>query len=283
VEVDIFDDEAPVTVVQAELAPEEPQPNAASPEYESVDVSLDEPEITPVAAVSPQEEDLETPNFEDLEPEPSLPSDSSLPVEPIFEASPEPTPALDAEPVFDPEPTIDLEPSFDPEPTIDPEPTFDPEPAFDPEPIVAPPAPRPSAPGLGAESPAIETNVAIAKAPPSPPPPPQIPKTQRVKMEAPEITASIGKIRESLTNTGDLPTSRSPMDPTETFMVNPGSLEVLAENDDTHSLGRPAEILSQEAPISVDEDFDLDGNDGFESDLSGEMDFGSLDDLDDDE
>jgi hypothetical protein len=121
--------------------------------------------------------------------------------------------------------------------------------------------------------------------PPSPGPQPRM-----VKMEPPENTAALDNIRSTLIGTGDLPKAGSP-DPTETFMVQPGSLEILDElaDDDTHSLlsqepaPLPSDTRSAQAQVSLEDDLDFgDPGEDFDPETPETVEFDGLDELDDD-
>jgi hypothetical protein len=148
--------------------------------------------------------------------------------------------------------------SLAPEPTLAPDATAPPSPTPPPAPQAPPPPPAPPA---------------------APPPPPQ---PHMVKMEAPENASPINQIRDVLKNTGDLPGQRiKPQAPSETFMVSPGTLEVMTEEDDTHALARRS-AAAQEEPDLDDLDFGP-TDESLDADLSEGVDFDGLDGLDDDE
>jgi hypothetical protein len=111
------------------------------------------------------------------------------------------------------------------------------------------------------------------------------PQPQMLRMEAPESSTSIKKIRETLAKTGDLPPTSSMPTPAETFMVQPSALDVLDDLEDgTHTLAAPDNLDSEGMDVNLDDDFDLDAPDeGLESDLNEEVELEGLDDLDDDD
>jgi hypothetical protein len=280
VEVDIFADEA------ANVTPAEVSDVMVEPEEPAVSVSV-EPDVTPVTDLESIEtlEELETISpTESIEPVETLETLETLePVEAV-EAVEALEPVTEDFGVLEPE----IAPEITPDIALDLAPQGPPDTVFAPEPELA-------MPELGPE-PELATNL-LSPAPPPPPPPPP-PRTaapkrpgavagapptkpQMVKMEAPEANP-IKQIRESLVNTGDLPGPKAgALDPTETFMVPPGHLEVLAEDDDTHTLAPSA---PDQGFDSLDDDFELpeDGG-GFDTDLTDGMDLDGLDDLDDDE
>jgi hypothetical protein len=208
----------------------------------------------------------------DLLAEPQLANATSTPVDVELFAEPadvvlDATPEVAVFPEAAPEP---LDVTWEPTPAAQaaPSPEFD---VLDVEPFEAIEAQPEIEPFGDLETLDLEEPPAPPQAAPAPPSP-----------RAPEPPdPAIGQIRKSLASTGDLPKQ----DPTETFMIQPSSLEVLDQFDnDTHTLALPPDDLAAQPEISLDDDLDLEtSGSGFNDELSDEMELDSLDGLDDDD